>query len=358
MTDMQAPAVAGDPVLDAADAPDREWPGVSVIMPVLNEERHLADSVTEVLGQTYAGELELVIALGPSKDDTERVARELAAADPRIRLIPNPTGRTPAGLNAALRAASHSIIVRVDGHGILLPGYVERAVVLLEQTGAANVGGLMLAVGTTAFEQAVARAYSSRVGLGGASFHVGGQEGPAETVYLGVFRREVLEQLGGFDEHYVRAQDWELNYRIRQSGHVVWFSPDLGVTYRPRSSWTELVRQFFNTGRWRREVMRRHPDTISVRYLAPPAATTAVAVGTAAGIAGVLTSAPALRWGFVPPVVYGVGLVAAALVESRDLSWRARACLPAVLATIHLSWGSGFLVGRRPNLTRRTGKAA
>src|SRR5215210_286115 len=321
MTDMQAAAVAGDAGAEPAEVPERPWPGVSVIMPVLDEELHLADSVREVLAQEYAGDLELIIALGPSKDGTERVAQGLAAADPRIRLVPNPTGRTPAGLNAALRAATHDIVVRVDGHGILTRGYVSRAVRLLERTGAANVGGLMLAVGVTAFQQAVARAYSSRVGLGGASFHVGGVEGPAETVYLGVFRRAVLEGLGGVDEHYVRAQDWELNYRIRQAGEVVWFAPDLGVTYRPRSSWTELVRQFFNTGRWRREVMRRHPDTVSVRYLAPPAATGAIVAGTAAGIVGVLGSVPALRWGFVPPVVYGVGLAAAPLVEGRGLSW-------------------------------------
>ena len=329
-------------------APVRHWPAVSVVMPVLNEEEHLAASVTEILGQTYQGELELVIALGPSKDGTDWVARKLAAADSRIRLVRNPCGKTPAGLNAAVMAASHDVIARVDGHGILLPGYVERAVTLLEQTGAANVGGLMLAVGVTGFEQAVARAYSSKMGLGGGSFHVGGAEGPADSVYLGVFRREVLERLGGFDEHYQRAQDWELNHRIRQSGEVVWFSPDLAVTYRPRSSWTDLVRQFFHTGRWRREVIRRHPETISPRYLAPPVATAAILAGTAVGMVGVAAAAPVLAWGFVPPVAYGAGVVAAAAVEGRGLPWRARAWLPAVLATIHVSWGSGFLFGSRP----------
>ena len=249
---------------------DRDWPAVSVVMTVLNEARHLTDSVQRILAQEYSGEIELVIALGPSRDATERIARRLASSDPRITLVTNPTGRTPAGLNAAVLAASHDIIARVDGHGALLPGYMEKAVELLEKTGAANVGGLMLAVGETGFEQAVARAYSSKAGLGGGTFHVGGVEGPAESVYLGVFRREVLERLGGFNDHYHRAQDWELNFRIRQAGELVWFSPDLAVTYRPRSSWPELVRQFFHTGRWRREVIRQYPDTVS-RPLPRPA---------------------------------------------------------------------------------------
>jgi hypothetical protein len=358
MTETYVPAPDG-PLYDApavADAP--VWPAVSVIMPVLNEAQHLAASVTQILAQQYLGEVELILALGPSKDDTDRIARELAATDPRVKLVRNPTGKTPCGLNIAVQAASHGVVARVDGHGILLPGYLERAVSLLESTGAANVGGLMMAVGVTGFEQAVARAYSSKVGLGGGSFHVGGDEGPVDSVYLGVFRREVLELLGGFDEHYHRAQDWELNHRIRQAGGVVWFSPDLAVTYRPRSSWTELVRQFFHTGRWRREVIRQHPDSVRPRYLAPPAATATILVGTVAGVVATVSDAPGLHLGWLAPLGYGLGAVVASLAESRDLPWRARAWFPAVLATIHLSWGSGFLFGRRPGCRSGRGTAA
>lgn len=358
MTETYAPAPDGPTHDTPAVAAARVWPAVSVIMPVLNEAQHLAASVTQILAQQYCGDMELVLALGPSKDDTDRIARELAASDPRVKLVRNPSGKTPAGLNIAVQAASHGIVARVDGHGILLPGYLERAVTLLESTGAANVGGLMLAVGVTGFEQAVARAYSCKVGLGGGSFHVGGQEGPVDSVYLGVFRRQVLELLGGFDEHYHRAQDWELNHRIRQSGGVVWFSPDLAVTYRPRSSWLELVRQFFHTGRWRREVIRQHPDSIRPRYLAPPAATAAILVGAVAGVVGTVTQAPVLQLGWAGPFGYCVGAVAASLAESRGLPWRARVWFPVVLSTIHLSWGSGFLFGRRPGRRTRRGPAA
>jgi glycosyltransferase involved in cell wall biosynthesis len=333
-----------DPLLDKESG----WPPVSVVMPVRNEARDLAESVEQILGQEYGGDLEVVVAVAPSTDGTERIAADLAAADERVRIVANPTGRTPAGLNVAIAAASHDIIVRVDGHGLLLPGYISRAVQLLESTGAANVGGVMLAVGHTGFEQAVAHAYRAKVGLGGGQFHVGGEEGPADSVYLGVFRRAVLDRLGGFDEHYHRAQDWELNHRIRQSGDVVWFSPDLAVTYRPRSSWTDLVQQFFHTGRWRREVIRQHPETISPRYLAPPTVTAAVLLGAVGGAAGMVTSHRVLQWGWAAPLGYGAGVVLASFHDTRGLSWRARAWLPLVLATIHLSWGSGFLFGRRP----------
>lgn len=354
MTDSLTAALAHDAGDWLPQPQGRPWPAVSVVMTVLDEARHLAESVGRILAQEYGGELELVIAVGPSEDGTERVARKLAFSDPRIKLVTNPSGRTPAGLNAAVLAARHAIIVRVDGHGGLAPGYLEKAVLLLQKTGAANVGGLMLAVGETGFEHAVARAYRSKVGLGGGAFHVGGVEGPAESVYLGVFRREVLERLGGFNDHYHRAQDWELNLRIRQAGELVWFSPDLAVTYRPRSSWVELVRQFFHTGRWRREVIRQYPRTVSARYLAPPVVTAMIVVGMLAGAVGAVTALPLLQLGWLAPLAYVGGVLTVSCWEGRGLPPRARAWLPVVLATVHLSWGAGFVFGRRPpGRTRR-----
>lgn len=328
-------------------AADARWPAVSVVMPVRDEERHLAESVAGVLAQQYPGELEVVVAVAPSRDRTDEIAAQLAATDPRIRIVANPAGRTPAGLNAAIAAARHDVIVRVDGHGVLCEGYIRTAVEALEKSGAANVGGLMLAEGVTPFEQAVARAYMSPFGLGGAKFHQGGTAGPADTVYLGVFRRDVFERLGGYDEHFVRAQDWELNYRIRAAGETIWFVPELTVSYRPRPNLRALARQFFKTGQWRREVVRRYPDTASVRYLAAPVVTVAVLAGA---VGAIVAGAAGASWWFVPavvPVGYLLGVTVVGLMIGRSLRARARAWLPAVLATMHLSWGTGFILGSR-----------
>lgn len=325
----------------------RSWPAVSVIMPLLNEERHLAAAVTHVLEQDYPGELELVIALGPSSDRTGEIARGLADSDPRVRLVDNPVGRTPNGLNAAIKASRHDVVVRVDGHGLLSEGYVRRAVEVLQDTGAANVGGIMQAEGETDFEQAVARAMTSPFGIGSAAFHVGGDAGPADTVYLGAFRRDVLDRLGGYDEHFVRAQDWELNYRIRKAGELIWFTPDLTVTYRPRPNLRSLASQFFRSGQWRREVVRHYPETASLRYLAPPAVVVAITLGTAAGVAGLVGAPGWLALGWLLPAGYAAGVIVAGLVEGRGLRVKAKAWLPAVIAAMHLSWGSGFLTRRR-----------
>lgn len=239
-------------------------------MPVLNEERHLRAAVGRVLAQDYPAALEVVLALGPSRDRTDEIAHELGAADLRVRLVRNPSGRTRRGSTRrpprpGTRSSRGSTATRYHR-----PTTCARRSRCSRTTGADNVGGVMAAHGETPFEQAVARAMRSRLGVGNAAFHTGGSAGPAPTVYLGVFRRRTLDRLGGYDESFVRAQDWELNYRIRQAGGLVWFSPALEVVYRPRSTLQALARQYFDYGRWRRAISRRYPESINARYLAPP----------------------------------------------------------------------------------------
>lgn len=322
-----------------------EFPGVSVVMPILNEERHLAAAVRRILDQDYPGELQVIMAVGPSHDRTEKIAAELAVADERLQVVANPTGRTPSALNLGIAAAEHDIVVRVDGHGELTAGYIKRAVELLDETGAANVGGVMDARGRTPLEEAVAYAYTSRLGLGGSKFHLeDSPPGPADTVYLGVFRKQALLTVGGYDETMHRAQDWELNYRLRKAGELIWFSPDLKVTYRPRSSYRALAAQYLQTGRWRREVVRRHPDTAGVRYLAPPVTVLGIGVGTAGGLLGLLSNKLILKLGWLAPLGYALLIIAGALT-ARGVSPQARLRLPLVLMIMHLTWGSGFLLG-------------
>jgi len=319
-------------------------------MPVLNEARYIETAIATVLDQNYAGEKELILALGPSSDGTEAIVERLIAADPRITSVHNPEADIPVGLNLAIKASRFPIIVRVDAHSELEPGYTSRAVETLQRTGAANVGGIMHARGKSPFQSAAARGYNSRFGLGGARYHGGGDEGPAESAYLGVFRRDVLTEVGYFDESIRRGEDWELNLRIRAAGHSVWFDPALRVTYWPRESWTKLVRQFCATGIWRGELVRRYRGRNPWRFFVPPVLVLTVLASVLVGIlqlTGVLSGWPSAIASlvYIGSGAYVLLVLGLAFVADRGSSFLDRWFFVVVLPTMHLSWGVGFILG-------------
>lgn len=331
---------------EADEGPD--WPDVDVVMPIRNEADHLVAAVAAVRSQDYPGTVRIFLGVGPSDDGTERLAETLAEQDDVV-VVANPSGRTPSALNAAIRAGSAPVIVRVDGHSELSAGYIERAVRTMRQTGAVNVGGRQVPVATTPFESAVAAATTSWLGTGGASYRVGGTPGPVDTVYLGVFDRTAVEAVGLFDERLIRNQDYELNIRLRKAGGAVWFDPELAVGYRPRGSWRALATQYYEYGRWKSVVMRMHPESTRLRQLVPPIAMLGVAV---AALVGLVRDRRAL----VVPTAYAVTVAASSGRSDRLLR-------SAVLAAIHACWSAGVVVGlvasaQRGSITPEVGPRA
>ena len=320
-------------------------------MPVLNERDYLPRAVESTLAQEVDGPIELILALAPSTDGTNELAHSMAESDPRITLVDNPAADIPVGLNLAIRASHYPTIVRVDAHSELSPGYTMQALDTLDRTRAANVGGIMHAEGHSPFQRAAAAAYNSRIGLGGGAYHGGRQEAEAESAYLGVMRRAVLEEVGLFDETIRRGEDWELNLRIRRAGYRVMFDPELAVTYRPRETWPRLARQFLATGRWRGELVRRYGSRNSLRFFAPPALVgTFVAALVVAVLRGTraLTGASAAVAGlvFVPVAAYA-SVVAAFAAARRGAGCAERAWILAVVPTMH-----GLSRGTRPRCER------
>jgi hypothetical protein len=234
-------------------------------------------------------------------------------------------------MNLCIKQARHDYIVRVDAHSEPTPNYISRGVEILNETGADLLGGVMAARGKTLFQRSVAWAYNSRFGLGGAAYHVGGKAGEAESAYLGIFRKSALERVSGYDESIIRGEDWDLAQRIKAAGSLVWFSPELSVIYWPRSSWTGLVKQFYSTGVWRGDLTKRDLARTSPRYFIPPALVVSLALGNVLAILGFTP-------GWAPLISYLAAIVAVGLMAKL-------APVPLVLATMHLSWGFGFIVG-------------
>ncbi|MFF5790463.1 glycosyltransferase family 2 protein [Paeniglutamicibacter sp. NPDC012692] len=329
-----------------------QTPGVSYVMPVLNEADYLRDAVHSILNQDYAGDKEMILALGPSVDKTDEVAAALAAEDSRVRLVENPRGRTPIGLNLAIKASKHPIVIRVDAHSELEPSYTARGIETMFRVDAHDVGGLMDARGKNPLQRSIAAAYHSPWGLGGAAYHSGAPEGPAESAYLGIFRREVFDEVGFYDESLWRAQDWELCLRIRQAGHKVWFDPELRTGYYPRDEFDALAAQSYASGVWRGELARRYPAGKSLRHDLPPLMVAGTAIGSLAVIIEPFLgrkTKPTVRllWKLakLAPVAYA-GMVVYASATATRASTKEKFLMLRVLPTIHFPWAIGFVKGR------------
>lgn len=256
-------------------------PFVTVIMPIRNEADFIARSLGAVATQDYpADRMEILVADGMSTDDTRRIVEDTArSAKFPIVIIDNHGKIVPTGWNAALKAAKGEIIVRVDGHTIIAPNYVSACVAALERTGADNVGGRMDAVGESDWAKAIALATSSPFGVGGARFHYATGEEYVDTVYMGAWRRETFDKIGGFDEQMVRNQDDEFNYRLRAAGGKILLSDTIQSTYYNRASLSKLWKQYYQYGYYKVLVLQKHPRQMSPRQFIPPLFVAGLVVG-------------------------------------------------------------------------------
>lgn len=320
---------------------DPSWPScVSVVVPARNAETTLRQAVASALAQDVTIPLEVVVAVGPSTDATEALADDLAR-DERVRVVANAAGSTPAALNRAVAVSRGDVIVRLDAHAVLPHHYIATALESLSRTGAANVGGRQVPSATTGFGAAVAAAMRSPLGSGAATYRSGTVAREVETVYLGVFRRDALDAVGGFDERLLRNQDYELNHRLRKAGWQIWFEPTLAVTYRPRESLRTLARQYRDYGRYKRLVMRTHPSSIRLRQLVP--------LFMVGGIVLTVPIGAVVGAWWLPAVTVG-GYLGLVLVGGLLADQRRAITVAAALATMHWSWAVGFLQG--PNGAR------
>lgn len=296
-------------------------PTVTVAIPVLNEEAILAKCLDAVERQTYGSIREVLVLDGGSSDRTAAIA----AGRPGVTLVSNPGRIQACALNEAIRRAESDVLVRVDAHCRLEPDYVERCVASLQETGAAMVGGALRPVGRGVVQRGIAAAMASRVGGGPARFHVGGEAGPTDTVYLGAYFVATARDAGGYAP-VATNEDAEFAYRMAKRGGV-WFDPAIRSTYVPRTDMAALARQYYRYGLGRARTVRRHPASLTPRQLAAPLL-----------LLGLI--APGRRWVLT---AYAGGLAAWA-ASLRPIGRYVVVAVTAV-PTMHLPWAVGFLSG-------------
>ena len=316
------------------------YPSLSVVVPVRNEQNYLETSVLSILEQNYPGEFEIILAIGPSVDDTSDIAAQLKTKHPEIQLVQNSRGLTTTGLNLAIDKARGAVIARVDAHSHVGPNYLTRGVELLREQGAVLVGGIMQARGRSPLQSAVAAGYRSRIGVGGGSHHIGGVAREAESVYLGIFDADALRKVSGYNENIIRGEDWDLAQRLKAHGGKVWFSPELVVDYWPRSNTKSLAWQFFTTGVWRGQLTRWDIRKASLRYFVPPLF---LLLSVALGLAYAYGVIP-IQIFAIPTILYLLGVFFAS-TTAKNIDLLGRLAIFFVFPVMHLSWAVGFWQG-------------
>jgi len=314
---------------------------VTVIVPMYNEERYILNCLDAILSQDYQGPMEVLVIDGGSTDNSRQIVhRVMGESRIPIRLLYNPKRIVPASLNIGIRSAQGDIVVRVDAHAVIGKDYVRKCVEYLQSSGADNVGGLMRPVqNQTRIGQAIALAMSCPFGVGTGKFHYSEREEFVDTVYLGAFRKSTLLALGGYDETFLRNQDYELNYRIRQAGGKILLTPAIKSHYYTRASLKKLWSQYFQYGFWKVQMLRKHPHSARVRQLVPPLFALTLL------LSGALSAISSLAfWAFALVIAsyLGLSLVFSFSIAARN-GWRYLPILPVIFACLHLSWGLGFL---------------
>jgi succinoglycan biosynthesis protein ExoA len=320
------------------------YPSVSVIMPVQNEADFIHNSLGAVLSQDYPSDrMEVVVVDGMSADQTCDIIRQLIAecANVKVRLLENERRITPVSLNIATRQAEGCIIIRVDGHCILAPDYVRKCVEHIQDDRVDCVGGPMQTIGNGYISELISIVMSSKFGVGNSSFRTEkGLTKLVDTVPFPAYTRQIVELAGLYDEEMVRNQDDEYNYRIRKIGGKILLAEDVRSKYYSRSSLLKLAKQYFQYGVYKVRVLQKHPLQMRNRQFVPPVFTLALTASLGLLLLGWIGWPLALVLG-----AYMLANLSASFYTAVRYGWRYLPILPFAFAIVHLSYGSGFLIG-------------
>ena len=242
---------------------------VSVIVPVLNEEKIIREFISSLVAQTFPVDMmEWIMIDGGSSDRTAEVIGEYANEYPLI-LLHNDGKGTPHSLNMGIMNSTGKYIVRLDAHTIYPPEYIERCVWYLDNTDADNVGGSVETVAEGFIGSGIAHMLSSRFGVGGSEFRTGGSAGFVDTVPFGAFRREVFDRIGLFNEKLLRSEDNDINARIRKSGGKIYLANDIISEYHCRDTVSGVLRYGVQNGNAVFRTVLSNPKAMSIRHFIP-----------------------------------------------------------------------------------------
>jgi len=247
-----------------------DYPNISLVLPIRNEERYIEACVESIFRQDYPAEkMEVIFVDGRSGDRTVDILRGMQKKYPQIRILDNPNKTVPYAMNIGIRASTAPIIVRLDVHAEYMPDYVRLSVETLLTRDCDNVGGVVETRGRGFMGEAIAAMLSTPLGVGNSQFRTTNEDAYVDTLPFGCFRRELFDRIGFYDERMTRNQDNELNYRIRKNGGKVFLNHRVRSIYYCRDTLKGILRMGFTNGKWNVITMALVPGSMSLRHFVP-----------------------------------------------------------------------------------------
>ena len=319
-------------------------PMVSVVIPCRNEKAYIEPCIRSVLNQeSPRGGIEFIVVDGMSEDGTRDILKRLMEEDSRLKVVDNPRRITPCARNIGVQEARGQYIAILDAHTVYASTYVRTCIELLEEhPEICCAGGPIVSIGRSVFGKATAAAMSHPFGVGNAKHRFPNYEGYAEGACFPVFRREIFDKVGLFDEDLIRNQDDEFNFRVALSGEKIFISPRAQCTYYVRETFRQLFWQFFQYGYYKVVVFRKHRLPISLRHFVP----IVFFSGMFALLLGVFIFP---GWwaltGFMLPIAYmvilGLGGASVSIKEGMLVGF----LFPITAFVLHVSYAIGFARG-------------
>jgi len=319
---------------------------VSIICPILNEEKFIDKCVESIIAQYYPKDsLEVFFVDGMSTDKTREIVQNYSKKYSYIKLLDNNDKVVPHALNLGIKASNGEVIIRIDGHCVYPTDYISTLVMYLFELNADNVGAVWntLPAKNNSICRAIAIGSSHKFGVGDSKHKVGAKDIiETDTVPFGCYRRDVFDKIGLFDEELIRNQDDEFNARLVRSGGKIFLIPDLVINYTARDSVAKMSKMYYQYGLFKPLVNLKIGAPATIRQFFPIAFLLGLTVG---GLLSIYSDYFLIPYIFVICLYLLLSLIFGVKGATKNKDLKLIILLPIVFFTIHISYGYGYLVG-------------
>lgn len=314
----------------------------SVVIPCKNEKNYIENCIKSILNQTYdANLIEIIIVDGYSNDGTREIIKKVSYDYPNIKLFDNPKQKTPQALNIGIKNATNEIIIILGAHTEIKEDFIELNNKFQNEKNVLVTGGTQINVGKTFAQKLIGLVMEIPFGMASAKYRWSNKEQFVDTVVYAAYRKELFNELGFFEENFTISEDAEFNWRIRQAGYKIFYSPSIQSKYYPRKSIFNFLKQIFRYGILRVNVIKKHFDSIKIYHLIPPIFTLVI-------IGLIITSFFKTTALYVLLSLFAIYFLINVILVFPKIKYKNILFFlfsPILIFLMHISWGSGFILG-------------